>query len=135
MTQLKIILVFVAFGLILGLGWLSYEQIQANGALQQELVATKENEAALSKAYEDLRVDLGVQQERTSAAVAEDLKNREQVATETKLFRKEIDKLKASNSEYKKLLETRLPNSLLIRLCTSGYATGAACAGVLPLAR
>jgi hypothetical protein len=132
MTKYLIIAIVVMLGCIGVQAYTGHAMAKKNGELTERLTTKTDEYDKLKKDFNQQGVDLEERQKRLDMAVALDQSNRQKAQADSKLFRTEIDTLKRSNSEYKKLLETRIPDALLIGLCNKGYASARVCASVLP---
>lgn len=132
MTRAIMIVVAVLAVAVLGLGYASYTQAKKNGRLEQTLDQVNAANKEWAEAFNELERSLEERQTRLDEFVLRD-HNRQKVNKEKEqLFRLEIDKLKADNHELKELLESRIPASVLSRLCEGGYAVSGVCEGLLP---
>lgn len=132
MTKYLVIAIVVMLGCIGVQYYTGNQLIKKNGVLSEQLSAKSDAYDKLKDDYDQQGVDLEERQKRLDMAVAQDEANRQKAQSDSKLFRTEIDTLKRSNSEYKKLLESRIPDPLLIRLCQQGYASPRVCESLLP---
>lgn len=128
-TILTIIAVLVV--LCAALGYFSYKQTQRNGELQTTLDIANAASKQWSEAYDQLNADLTGRQSRLDEAINRAQALEQNANEQSKLFRTEIDSLKRTNNELRQLLDSRIPNSLLISLCARNYASPAVCQGLL----
>ena len=115
-----------------GLGYFSYKQTQRNGELQSTLDIANAANKQWSEAYEKLGADLEGRQERLDAAIERAQESEQTASEQSRLFRTEIDSLKRTNNELRQLLDSRIPDSLIVSLCRKGYASADVCEGLLP---
>lgn len=132
MNNIVLGVIGVMIALIFGLSYGLYEQVQANGALSETLDTAQKANNEWSRVYKATVNELNSRQERLDEALAKDAKNMQDATKLSRLFRIEIDQLKAQNNEYRKQLEAALPTPIIDRLCERGFAAPELCAGVSP---
>ena len=121
--------------LLAGLAVAYAKQSERKGELEYALDVANGANKQWQQAYEELGRDLDLRQQRLDEVLLRDHQRTEQNKEKERLFRTEIDQLKAQNHELKQLLESRIPDSILVSLCRQGYASSAVCAGLLPSSR
>lgn len=113
----------------------NYSQAQKTGELESRLELSNKINKDWADAYTTLQLDMEARQRRADEAIARSHVRQQAAAQKEQLFRVEIDQLKEKNDELRQLLETRIPDSILGRLCAEGYASAAVCQGLLPPSR